>query len=301
MTSQLDIYHDSATPDAAAPHVVKRTPWHRFRRRFQSQHIGLVSLGFLAFVVVIAILAPLLAPHDPNSQDLRAVLQAPSGSHWLGTDDVGRDVLSRLLYASRVSLLAALLAVSVALVLGLVPGLVAGYARGWIDSVVMRVADALMAFPPLILAVALVGVLGPGLTNAMIAVGIVFAPRFLRVLRGAALSVREETYIEAARGLGCSPTKVLFRHVLPNVLSPLIVQISFAAGTAMLAEASLSFLGLGVQPPDASWGAMLGRAYRFYDQTPWVVVFPGVAIALTVLAFNLLGDALRDSLGREER
>ncbi len=301
MTTELDLDHDSATPEGGTPDVYTRTPWRRFRRRFQSQHIGMVSLGFLAFVVVIAVLAPLLASHDPNSQDLRAVLQSPSSDHWLGTDDVGRDVLSRLLYASRVSLLAALLAVSVALVLGLVPGLVAGYARGWIDSVVMRVADALMAFPPLILAVALVGVLGPGLTNAMIAVGIVFSPRFLRVLRGAALSVREETYIEAARGLGCSPTKVLLRHVLPNVLSPLIVQVSFAAGTAMLAEASLSFLGLGVQPPDASWGAMLGRAYRFYDQAPWVVVFPGVAIALTVLAFNLLGDALRDSLGREER
>lgn len=301
MTSQLDVVHDSATPEGTATSAAPRTPWRRFRRRFQAQRVGLISLGFLAFVVVIAILAPILAPHDPNSQDLRAVLQSPSGDHWLGTDDVGRDVLSRLLYASRVSLLAALLAVSVALGLGLIPGLIAGYARGWVDSVVMRIADALMAFPPLILAVALVGVLGPGLTNAMIAVGIVFSPRFLRVLRGAALSVREETYIEAARGIGCSSTKILRRHVLPNVLSPLIVQVSFAAGTAMLAEASLSFLGLGVQPPDASWGAMLGRAYRFYDRAPWVVVFPGVAIALTVLAFNLLGDALRDSLGREER
>ncbi|WP_040492764.1 ABC transporter permease [Ilumatobacter nonamiensis] len=301
MTSHLETAHDSATPESGETPEVPRTPWSRFRRRFRTQRVGLISLGYLIFVVGIAVLAPLLATDSPNAQDLRAVLASPSGEHWLGTDDVGRDVFSRLLYASRTSLLAALLAVAVALGLGLVPGLVAGYARGRIDGIVMRIADALMAFPPLILAVALVGVLGPGLTNAMIAVGIVFSPRFLRILRGAAMSIREETYIEAARGLGCSSVSIIGRHVLPNVLSPLIVQISFAAGTAMLAEASLSFLGLGVQPPDASWGAMLGRSYRFYDRAPWVVLFPGIAIALTVLAFNLLGDALRDSLGREER
>ena len=280
---------------------VARSPFKRFARRFRQQTVGVVAAGFLLLMVVVAVLAPLLATKDPNAQALRSVLESPSGEHWLGTDDVGRDVFSRLVYASRVSLLAASLAVSVALALGLVPGLVAGYARGRIDGLIMRLADAIMAFPPLILAVALVGVLGPGLTNAMIAVGIVFSPRFLRVTRGAALSIREETYIEAARGLGCGSFKIIRRHVLPNVLSPLIVQISFAAGTAMLAEASLSFLGLGVQPPDASWGAMLGRAFRFYDRAPWVVMFPGLAIALTVLAFNLLGDSLRDSIGREER
>lgn len=273
----------------------------RFLRRFRRQRPALVALGFLIFATLVAVFAPLLAPADPLEQELTAVLQSPGGDHLLGTDELGRDVLSRLIFAARISLLAALQAVVVAVVLGVPPGLIAGYAGGKVDSLIMRVNDAVMSFPPLILAVAIIGVLGPSLTNAMIAIGIVFAPRFLRLMRATTLSVRQETFIEASRGLGCSSKRIVTKHVLPNVLSPLAVQIALTAGFSMLAEASLSFLGLGVQPPDASWGAMLGRAFRFFGRAPWLIFFPGIAIALTVLAFNTLGDGLRDSLGREVR
>jgi ABC-type dipeptide/oligopeptide/nickel transport system permease subunit len=200
-----------------------------------------------------------------------------------------------------VSLIAAVQAVALALVLGVIPGLLAGFFGGWVDMVISRITDALMSFPPLLLAIAIVGVFGPNLRNAMIAVGVIFAPRFLRLTRSAVLSVKEETYIEASRSIGTSTAAVLRRHIVPNILSPLIVQVSLSLGFAMLAEASLSFLGLGVQPPEASWGAMVGRAYRFLNQAPTMVLFPGAAIALTVLSFNVLGDGLRDSFGREVR
>lgn len=273
----------------------------RFLRRFRRQPAAMVALGYLLVMVVIGIAAPLLAPHDPEAQNLRAVLDPPGGGRLLGTDDLGRDELSRLIFATRISLLAAGQAVLVAVTLGVVPGVLAGYLGGVVDTVIMRITDAIMSFPPLILAIALVGVLGPNLTNAMIAIGILYAPRFSRLMRGTVIGVREETFIEASRSIGCSTPRIVGRHVLPNVLSPLLVQISLVAGFSMLAEASLSFLGLGVQPPDASWGSMLGRAVRFLDRAPMLVIYPGVLLALTVLAFNVLGDGLRDSLGRETR
>jgi peptide/nickel transport system permease protein len=273
----------------------------RFVRRFRRQPSALVALGFLVLMTLIALFAPLLAPHDPTTQNLRGALQPAGGAHLLGTDDLGRDVLSRLIFATRISLLAAVQAVAVAVAIGVIPGVVAGYLGGFVDALTMRITDAIMSFPPLILAIALVGVLGPNLTNAMIAIGILYSPRFLRLMRGTVLSVREETYIEASRSVGCSTPRIIRRHVLPNVMSPLLVQVSLVAGFAMLAEASLSFLGLGVQPPDASWGSMLGRAVRTIDRAPMLVVYPGALIAATVLALNLLGDGLRDSLGRETR
>lgn len=273
----------------------------RFLRRFRRQPSAVVALTFLAVLTLVAVLAPLLAPQDPEAQNLRAVLAPAGDGHLFGTDDLGRDVLSRLIYATRISLLAAAQAVGVAVALGVVPGVLAGYLGGVVDTVIMRITDAVMSYPPLILAIALVGLLGPSLTNAMIAIGILYAPRFLRLMRGTVLGVREETFIEACRSVGCSTSQIIRRHVLPNVLSPLLVQISLVAGFAMLAEASLSFLGLGVQPPDASWGSMLGRASRNMDRSPMLVVYPGLLLALTVLAFNVLGDGLRDSLGRETR
>jgi ABC-type dipeptide/oligopeptide/nickel transport system permease subunit len=191
--------------------------------------------------------------------------------------------------------------VLIALVIGVPPGLIAGLWGGRVDSLIMRFTDALMAFPPLILAVALIAALGPSLTNAMIAVGILLSPTFLRLMRGTAMAVAQETYVEAARSIGCSQAWIITRHILPNVVSPLFVQISVFAGVAMLAEAGLSFLGLGAQPPDSSWGAMVGRGFRYISHAPSLIVFPGVAIALTVLAFYVLGDGLRDSLGRETR
>ena len=292
------------TPIEPAVAIVTKpgeSPARRFRRRFLRERGAVVALCFLLFVVLCAIFAPLLAPYDPDAQDLANRLQPFSRDHLLGTDDLGRDVLSRLLYAARVSLVAALQATAVGVVLGVPVGLVAGYVRGWFDNLAGRVADATMSIPALLLALAIVGVLEPNLTSAMIAIGIVYAPRLFRVTRAAAISVREETYVEAARSVGTAPLRIVSGHVLPNVLSPLIVQISLSMGFAILFEASISFLGLGVQPPDASWGSMLGRSTRFFEEAPHLVVVPGVAIILTVLSFNVLGDGIRDSLGRETR
>jgi ABC-type dipeptide/oligopeptide/nickel transport system permease subunit len=292
-TASLDAREAISAPEQSAR--------ARFLRRFRRQVPGLIALGYLVLVVLSALCAPLLATHDPLQQNLSGVLQPPGGGHVLGTDDLGRDVFSRALYAGRISLVAAAQAVAVAVVLGVVPGLIAGYAGRRVDAVIMRVTDALMSFPPLILAIAFVGVLGPSLTNAMFVIGVIFAPRFVRLVRGTVLSIREETFIEASRSIGTPTARVIRRHVLPNALSPLIVQISLTAAMAMLAEASLSFLGLGVQPPDASWGSMIERGFRYTAAAPWLTIFPGLLIALTVLAFNLLGDGLRDSLGRETR
>jgi peptide/nickel transport system permease protein len=273
----------------------------RFVRRFRRQPAAMVAFFFLVAMVLVAIAAPLLAPKDPTAQNLRAVLQPMSSAHFLGTDELGRDIFSRLIFATRISMLAAAQAVVISVGLGVLPGAIAGYFGGIADTVIMRITDAIMSYPPLILAVAIVGLLGPNLRNAMIAIGILYAPRFLRLMRSTVMSVREETFIEACRSVGCSTPRIIGRHVLPNVMSPLLVQVSLVAGFAMLAEASLSFLGLGVQPPQASWGSMLGRSVRFLDRAPLMVIVPGLMIALTVLAFNVFGDGLRDSLGRETR
>lgn len=296
-----DVIRVPDTPTVTVKRVRGRG-MRRFLGRFRRQTPAVIALVFLVFVILVALFAGVLAPQDPEIQDLRNTLASPfTSGHWLGTDELGRDVLSRLIFAARISLLAAAIAVSVGFVLGVPLGLVSGFAGGKIDTFLMRVADAVMSFPPLILAIAVIAILGPSLVNAMLAVGIVFAPRFLRLVRSSVLTVREETYIEAARTIGTPTPIILVRHVLPNVLSPLIVQISLAAGFSLLAEAGLSFLGLGVQPPDASWGSMMGRAFRSLNQQPWLIVWPGLMIVLTVLAFNVLGDGLRDSLGRETR
>jgi ABC-type dipeptide/oligopeptide/nickel transport system permease subunit len=287
--------------DVAEIGDVVETPFRRFRRRFLRQRAAVFALAFVILLVLVAVFAPWVAPYDPLSQDLRNTLQGPSADHWLGTDELGRDVLSRIIYGSRVSLLAAVQAVVLALVLGVPPGLAAGFFGGKVDTIISRLTDTLMSFPPLLLAIAIVGVFGPNLRNAMIAVGVIFAPRFIRLTRASVLAVREETFIEASRSIGTPTFRVLRTRILPNVLSPLVVQTSLSLGFAMLAEAGLSFLGLGVQPPEASWGAMVGRAYRFLNQSPTLVIFPGLAIVFAVLAFNVLGDGLRDSVGREVR
>lgn len=277
------------------------SPSRRFRRRFFRERAAVVALGFLVMMVLVAVLAPVLAPHDPDAQSLSDRLAAPSWAHFLGTDDLGRDVFSRMLFASRVSLIAAVQATIVGVVLGVPVGLIAGYTRGWFDSLASRVADAVMSIPALLLALSIVAVLEPNITSAMIAIGIVYAPRLFRVTRAASISIREETFVEAARSVGAGPMRIITGHVLPNVLSPLVVQISLSMGVAILFEASISFLGLGVQPPDASWGSMLGRSTRFFEESPVLVMAPGVAILLTVLSFNVIGDGVRDSLGKELR
>jgi ABC-type dipeptide/oligopeptide/nickel transport system permease subunit len=277
------------------------SPRQRFVRRFRRERPAVVAVVTVAVIALAASLAPLLATHDPDTQVLTDRLQAPSGAHWLGTDDLGRDVFSRMLYAGRISLLAAVQATAIGICLGVPVGLAAGYLRGWVDVVTSRIADAIMSIPALLLALAIVGVLEPDLTSAMIAIGIVYAPQFFRLTRASTLAVREETFIEAARSVGGTSRAIITGHVLPNALSPLVVQTSLAMGFAILFEASISFLGLGVQPPDSSWGSMLGRSTRFFVDSPHLVLIPGLAILVTVLSFNVIGDGIRDSLGREVR
>ncbi len=275
--------------------------WQRFVKRFLRQKAAVVAATYLVILVLVAIFATVVAPQAPDTTSLTNSFAGPSGGNWLGTDQLGRDVLSRLIVGSRISLLAAVQAVAIGLALGVVPGLLAGYLGRWVDIVIMRITDAIMTFPPLLLAIAFVAVLGQGLSKAMLAVGIVFAPRFARLVRGLVLSVREETFIEASRSIGTPTTRIMFRQILPNVLSPLVVQISLSLGFAMLAEAALSFLGLGVTPPQASWGSMLQNAYRNVNESSFLAIPPGLMIMFTVLAFNLLGDGIRDSLGKEIR
>ncbi len=274
------------------------TPFRRFVRRFRRQRIGLFALGCLVVLAAIAAVAPYITPFDPIKQSLAQRLQDPGSEHWLGTDDLGRDVLSRMMVASRVSLLAAVEATAVSIAIGVPLGLAAGYLRGWLDTVLSRINEAIMAIPALLFALAIIGILGRDINNAMIAIGLVNAPRFFRVVRASTLVVREEQYILAARSTGGSAAWIIRHHILPNVASPLIVQVSLSMGFAILFEASISFLGLGVQPPDASWGTMLGRSTQYMEGSPFLVIFPGLAIFFSVLAFNLLGDAINDALGR---
>ncbi|MGQ0653076.1 MAG: ABC transporter permease [Betaproteobacteria bacterium] len=268
------------------------------RRGLRSDPGFWFGIAVLALASFIALVGPWLTPYDPNANDLMNRLQGPSAAHWFGTDDLGRDIFSRMLAGTRISIAFPLGSVALAIVLGLPAGLVAGYGASRLGRALDFVADVLMSFPPLLLAVAFIAVRGPGLGSAMTVVGIIFAPRLFRIARAATQEVMAETYIEAARAIGSSARQILAWHVLRNIAGPVIVYVSFAMGTALLIEAILSFIGLGVQPPAAGWGSMLGRAFRFLYQSPSGIVFPGAAIAATVLAFNLLGDALRDAVGR---
>lgn len=284
-------------PALAGLHRRRRTTWARFR----TNRAGFVALLGVGVLVVVAIAAPLLAPYDPAAQDTANILAGPfSRDHVLGTDGLGRDVLSRLIFATRIAMTAPLLVLVVALSLGVAPGLLAGYVGGRLDGLVMRITDSLQSFPPTLLAIALLAALGPGLTNAMVAVGVVFAPSIIRIVRSSVFQIREEQYIEAARAIGTRWPTIVARHVLPNVVGPLLVQSALLTGFALLAEAALSFLGLGVAPPGASWGTMLSTGFGFLYQQPWLWVWPAVLLVLTVLAWNLVGDALRDSIGRED-
>jgi peptide/nickel transport system permease protein len=255
-----------------------------------------VAAGVVGLFVLVALAAPLLAPYSPIASDYAGVRKAPSGAHWLGTDEVGRDVLSRLIWGARASLLAGVIPVTLALVMSVPLGLLAGCAGGWLDGLIMRVTDAMLAIPFLIVAIALAAFLGPSLTNAMIAIGIAALPTFLRLARGTALALTTEQFVESARALGCSAPRVAVRHVLPNMLPPLLVQSSLTVAAAIIAEASLSFLGLGQQPPAPSWGSMLNAAQRYLSQAPWMAIYPGLMIFAVVMSLNVLGDALRDAL-----
>jgi peptide/nickel transport system permease protein len=271
--------------------------WRRLKQR-KSAMLGLVVICVL---ILLAIFAPLIAPFDPAQQSWTAVRKAPSWAHWFGTDESGRDLLSRVIYGARASLLAGVVSVSIALTAGVPIGLLAGYRGGWIDALISRITDAMLACPNLILAIALAAFLGPSLTNAMIAIGITASPVFVRLTRGQVLAVKVEDFVEAARAVGNPGWRIAVKHILPNIMPALLVQATLAIAAAIIAEASLSFLGLGQQPPAPSWGSMLNTAQRFLTNAPWMAVWPGLAIFLSVLSFNLLGDGLRDALDPKER
>jgi len=258
-------------------------------------------LVVVALFIGAALFAPWLAPFDPIETSWSAIRKAPSAAHWFGTDDIGRDVFSRIVWGTRASLLAGVVAVSIAVALGVPIGMTAGLVGGFVDALISRLTDAFLACPFLILAIALAAFLGPSLTNAMIAIGVSATPIFVRLTRGQVLNVKVEEYIEAARALGNSPFRIAWRHVLPNILAPVIVQSTLAIAAAIIAEASLSFLGLGQQPPAPSWGSMLNTAKNYVDNAPWMAIWPGLAIFLLVLSFNLLGDGLRDALDPRQR
>jgi peptide/nickel transport system permease protein len=276
-------------------------PWRRAWRRLRRRRGALVGLAFVAMFIVLALFAPWLAPQDPIATSWGAIRHAPSGEHWFGTDEIGRDVFARVVWGTRASLLAGVVSVSISLLLGVPIGLAAGFLGGWVDGVISRVTDAFLACPFLILAIALAAFLGPSLTNAMIAIGVSATPVFVRLTRAQVQGVKVEDYIEAARAVGNPPLRIALRHVLPNVAAPLIVQATLAIASAVIAEASLSFLGLGQQPPAPSWGSMLNTAKNFIDNAPWMAIWPGLAIFLLVLSFNLLGDGLRDALDPRQR
>jgi len=269
---------------------------HMLWKRLRKNHLAVVGGGLLVIFFVMALFAPLLAPYDPLSQDLYNRLMPPSLDHPFGTDDFGRDILSRVIYGSRISLRIGVVAVVIALVLGTTIGLVAGYWGGVLDQLLMRLMDLLLAFPSILLAIGIVAILGPGLENAMLAIGLVAVPQYARLVRASALSVREMDYVQASRALGAGHMRILLVAILPNCLAPLIVQATLGLATAILDAAGLSFLGLGAQPPMPEWGAMLSNGRELIVRAPWVLTFPGVAIFFTVLAFNLFGDGLRDAL-----
>lgn len=259
----------------------------------RAARLGLIGVGM---VLIAAVLGPLFAPYDPTAIDVRARLGAPSASHLMGADELGRDLFSRTLYGARIALGVGLVAVSVATVIGVAIGIVAGFYRGWRDATLMRIVDVIFSFPPVLLALAIVAVLGRDIVNLVVALAIVFVPTFARVARASTLVITHEEYFEAARVVGAGQLRLMLRHVVPNSSGPLIVQFTVSLALAIVVEASLSFLGLGVQPPQASWGTMLSTGKLFLEVSPWPSLIPGAAILLTTLSFNLLGDGLRDGL-----
>jgi peptide/nickel transport system permease protein len=281
---------------AVAPTEPFDSPMRQILRTLLRRPTAVFGALVLLIVLVLALFAPWIAPYDPLKTSWALVRKAPSAAHWFGTDEVGRDLLSRMIWGARASLSAGLVAVSIAVSVGVPLGMLAAYVGGWFDSLIGRLTDAMLAIPFLILAIALAAFLGPSLGNAMIAIGITATPIFVRLARGQVLAARAEDWVEAARAVGNPPARILLRHILPNILPPVIVQATLAIAAAIIAEASLSFLGLGQQPPAPSWGSMLNTAQRFLTQAPWMAIFPGLAIFITVLAFNLFGDGLRDAL-----
>jgi ABC-type dipeptide/oligopeptide/nickel transport system permease subunit len=294
MSVAIHHQHQLAAPaPAAAVLPRRRSNARRAWNRFIQTRLAGVGLAIVIAVALVAIFAPWLAPHDPLRQDYRAILQAPSAAHPVGTDDIGRDILSRTIYGSRVSLLVGFGVVTLAVSGGMLIGLLAGFLGGWPDEIVMRTMDALLAFPGLVLAIALSLVLGPSISSVILALGIVAIPGVARLVRAQTLSVREFEFVTASRVLGAGTARMLGRHIVPNIMGPVIVQASLLLANAILLEAGLSFLGLGIRPPTPSWGQELRQAYSFLEQAPWMSLAPGLTLFVVVIAFNLIGDGLR--------
>ena len=274
-----------------------RTPWHEFWRRFRRQHMAMFAGLFVLLLIMVAIFARWLTPFDAeNYFDYDRLNDGPSMLHWFGVDSLGRDIFSRVLVGAQISLAAGVFAVFIGAAIGTVLGLLAGYYEGWWDRLIMRICDVLFAFPGILLAIAVVAVLGSGIANVIIAVAIFSIPAFARLVRGNTLVLKQQTFIESARSIGASDTTIIFNHILPGTVSSIVVFFTMRIGTSIISAASLSFLGLGAQPPTPEWGTMLSDVLQFAQSAWWVVTFPGVAILLTVLAFNLMGDGLRDAL-----
>ncbi len=286
---------DPATP-ASIPAKTRSRSWAKLR----ANRGALVGAAIVIFFAALALLAPVLPIADPTATDWGAIRKPPSAAAWMGTDEIGRDVFARLVWGAQASLLAGVVSVAIAVAVGVPFGLVAGYFGGWTDGIIARATDALLAMPFLILAIALAAFLGPSLTNAMIAIGLSAVPIFIRLTRGQVMAVKTEDYVEGARAIGLGHVAIMWRYILPNVFPPILVQATLTVATAIIAEASLSFLGLGQQPPAPSWGSMLNTAKNFLSQAPWMAVWPGVSIFLVVMGFNLVGDGLRDALDPRE-
>lgn len=287
---------DALRADRAQPVLPSVSRRRNLLQRLSKSKVAMVGLLVLAVLAFVALAAPLISPYEPNAVAPRDALQPPSSTHLFGTDQYGRDVFSRVLYGARISLMVGFISVSIAVVAGTVMGLISGYYGRWVDTSVMRFVDIMLAFPGILLALALVSILGPSLPNLMIAVGISSVPAYARLVRGSVLSAKENVYVDAARVVGCSDAVIMRRHVLPNVVAPVIVLATLGVAAAILWAAALSFLGLGSQPPTPEWGRMLSEGRNYLREQWWIATFPGVAIMITVLAMNLLGDGLRDTL-----
>jgi peptide/nickel transport system permease protein len=289
-----------AENSANIDNVIRVTPrtneWKRFRRVFLSRAVVIIGLVILVLLLFIAVFAPWLAPYKPNVPDLESALSGPSSSHWFGTDALGRDTLSRIIYGSRTSLEVGLLVVAIACISGIIIGLVAGYYGGWVNAVIMRVIDSLMSFPMILLALVIAALLGNGIKNVIIALSIAMLPGYARMMCGQVLSIKENEYVTAGRSIGASNLRIMFKHVFPNCLSPLIVMITMMLGSVILAEAGLSFLGIGIAPPTPSWGSMINDGQQYLLDLPMLSFAPGLILMLAVFAFNMVGDGLRDAM-----
>ncbi|CAJ1316275.1 ABC transporter permease [Paenibacillus sp. PK4536] len=274
---------------------VKSGPWRDGIRSFMRNKTAVVGFAIVVFFIILALLAPLISPYDYKAQVLSERLQAPSATHWFGTDDLGRDILTRTLYGARISLWVGFVSVIGSIIIGTFLGILAGFYGRWVDMIISRVFDILLAFPAILLAIAIVAILGPSLQNALYAIAIVNIPTYGRLVRSRVLSLRQEEFITAARATGVRDARILFRHILPNSLTPIIVQGTLGVATAIIEAAGLGFLGMGAQPPEPEWGKMLSDSRQFIQTAPWTVIFPGVSILLTSLGFNLMGDGLRDT------